>query len=197
MDTIIAGIFVGVWLKKKKIPKSAARGRILRTCRIYWFASLLKKLICTENVWHSVPLRTTSKFSGFHIFSLLVVSPTPYVFYFFPPQRIFIRVFLIFSRLLTFRFCSLFSKVLLNRCIHTPSEQVTNSVFSKTGLTDFLQEASEDIQVSWREIVYMCLLAVLFSAIVLLLFRFVAGFIIWVILGCVSLACIAGTIYLW
>lgn len=74
---------------------------------------------------------------------------------------------------------------------------VVNSIFSKTGLTDFLEEASEDLQLCWRELIYMCLIALLFSCIVLVLFRYVAGLVIWIVLGLVAVASVAATIYLW
>lgn len=52
------------------------------------------------------------------------------------------------------------SKAILNRCIQsTASTGQDESVFSKTGLTNFFQEVSEDLHMCTWEIVYLCLIA--------------------------------------
>lgn len=85
----------------------------------------------------------------------------------------------------------------LNRCIPETSETVVNSFFSKTGLKDFLQEVSEDLHLCWQEILYLCLIAFALSIVLLFLFRFVVGFVVWIVLIGVVAVSIFGTIYLW
>jgi solute carrier family 44 protein 1 (choline transporter-like protein) len=68
---------------------------------------------------------------------------------------------------------------------------------SRTGFKNFFQEVSEDLEMSWREILYLCLIAFGFSLIILILFRCFAGILVWLVLIGVTLACIGGTIYLW
>ncbi|KAL0266760.1 UNVERIFIED_CONTAM: hypothetical protein PYX00_009211 [Menopon gallinae] len=85
----------------------------------------------------------------------------------------------------------------LNRCIPLPSSETIDSFFSKTGLADFLHEASEDLHLCWREIVYLGLIAFAFSIILFLLFRFFIGFVIWLVLIGVVIASVGGAFFLW
>ncbi|KAJ9589125.1 hypothetical protein L9F63_017584, partial [Diploptera punctata] len=86
----------------------------------------------------------------------------------------------------------------LNRCIPKATKDGTvNTIFSKTGFKNFFQEVVEDLQLSWREILYLCLIAFGFSIVLLILFRFLVGIVVWLVLIGVTVACIAGTIYLW
>ncbi|PSN43901.1 hypothetical protein C0J52_03676 [Blattella germanica] len=58
-------------------------------------------------------------------------------------------------------------------------------------------EVVEDLHMSWREILYLCLIALGFSIILLILFRFLVGIVVWLVLIGVTIASIVGTIYLW
>ncbi|XP_077291052.1 choline transporter-like protein 1 [Arctopsyche grandis] len=88
-------------------------------------------------------------------------------------------------------------KELINRCIPNKSSKVVNSFFSKTGLSDFFQEVNEDLHLCWREMLYLCIIAFVFSVIILVLFRFVVGFVVWFVLIGVSLTTVIATIFLW
>ncbi|KAJ8976875.1 hypothetical protein NQ317_001199 [Molorchus minor] len=83
------------------------------------------------------------------------------------------------------------------RCIPQRSTAAVDSFFSKTGLTNLFDEVSEDFQLYWREFVYLCLIAFGFSILILVLFRFLVGLVVWIVLVAVVLICIAGTIFLW
>ncbi|XP_021924894.1 choline transporter-like protein 1 isoform X2 [Zootermopsis nevadensis] len=83
-----------------------------------------------------------------------------------------------------------------NRCIEKADTGMDNTV-SKTGFKNFFQEVSEDLQMSWREILYLSLIAFGFSLVLLILFRCFVGILVWLVLIGVTLACIGGTIYLW
>lgn len=60
-----------------------------------------------------------------------------------------------------------------------------------------MEEISEDLHLCWKEIVYMCLIALAFSFVLLLLFRYFIGFVIWFVLVGVVAASIAATVYSW
>ncbi|XP_075226118.1 choline transporter-like protein 1 [Lycorma delicatula] len=85
----------------------------------------------------------------------------------------------------------------LNRCIQNTSGEVVNKFFSKTGLNNFFQEVSEDLHHTWPEILYLCLIAFALSVVMLFLFRFVAGFMVWFVLIAAVFTSVVGTIYLW
>nr|CAD7453294.1 unnamed protein product [Timema tahoe] len=118
----------------------------------------------------------------------------------------------------------------LNRCVPEITSSTKNTFVSKTGIKDFFQEASEDINMSWKEILYLCIIAMsmflysytvgsktqeivnihyllntyqqknvehAFCIVILILFRFLAGVMVWLVLVGVVIATIAGTIYLW
>ncbi|VEN54101.1 unnamed protein product [Callosobruchus maculatus] len=84
-------------------------------------------------------------------------------------------------------------KELINRCIPT-SKNVTSL---ENTLDDFVAQVADDFQVYWKEFCYLCLIALAISFLMLLLFRFVVGIIVWIVLVGVVLACIAGTAFLW
>ncbi|XP_064486350.1 choline transporter-like protein 1 isoform X2 [Ornithodoros turicata] len=63
--------------------------------------------------------------------------------------------------------------------------------------SSFFEEAAEDLSVCWRELIYMCLIALGLTIVVLILMRFFTGLIVWLILFVISLACIGCTAYLW
>ncbi|XP_076320021.1 choline transporter-like protein 1 isoform X3 [Tachypleus tridentatus] len=84
----------------------------------------------------------------------------------------------------------------LRRCF--PSFHTASVISEKANISNsFLEEAGSDIALCWREIIYMCLIAFGLACIVLVLLRFLAGFIIWFVIISFSLASICVTIYAW
>ncbi|XP_044269021.1 choline transporter-like protein 1 isoform X2 [Tribolium madens] len=83
------------------------------------------------------------------------------------------------------------------RCVPIKSTKVVNTFFSKTGIKNFFQEVSEDFHLCWLEFLYLCLIALAFSILILFLFRYVVGIVVWVVLIGVVLACCIATIILW
>ncbi|XP_029841006.2 choline transporter-like protein 1 isoform X2 [Ixodes scapularis] len=61
----------------------------------------------------------------------------------------------------------------------------------------FFEEAAEDLTMCWRELGYMCLIALGFTLVVLMLMRFFTAAIVWLVLFTISLTCVGGTSYLW
>ncbi|XP_018567705.1 choline transporter-like protein 1 [Anoplophora glabripennis] len=84
-----------------------------------------------------------------------------------------------------------------NRCIPYKSKTVVNTFFSKTGLKNFFTEVSEDFHFCWREFVYLCLISLVLSLVILALFRYLVGFVVWIVLIGAVVACVIGTIVLW
>lgn len=89
-------------------------------------------------------------------------------------------------------------KTFLNRCVKDKKAETTSqNLLSKTGLVDFFQDVSEDLATCWREILYVCLISFAFSFIVLILFRFFVGGVVWVILIASVVVSLIATIFLW
>lgn len=82
-----------------------------------------------------------------------------------------------------------FEKV-INRCIPTKNG-------TRSGLKEFFHEVSEDLHLCWKEILYLCLIAFAVSIVLLFLFRFMAGFVVWFVLAATVVTSICATIYLW
>ncbi|CAH1108165.1 unnamed protein product [Psylliodes chrysocephalus] len=95
--------------------------------------------------------------------------------------------------------CNLYEgyRKFFNRCIPNKTQAVVNTIFSRTGLKNFFTEVSEDFQICWSEICYLCLIALVFSSILLVLFRYLVGFVVWIILLGSVTASIVGTALLW
>lgn len=68
---------------------------------------------------------------------------------------------------------------------------------TRTGLRNFFQEVSEDIETCYMEMLWLCAIAFAFSLLTLVLLRFLPGFIVWFVLLAVIVACTVGTIWLW
>jgi solute carrier family 44 (choline transporter-like protein), member 1 len=89
-------------------------------------------------------------------------------------------------------------KPFLNRCVSMKKDETTTqSLMSKTGLTNFFQDVSEDLATCWCEILYVCLIACVFSIILLFLFRYLVGFVVWIILIASVVLGVIATIFLW
>ncbi|CAG9840523.1 unnamed protein product [Diabrotica balteata] len=95
--------------------------------------------------------------------------------------------------------CSLYEgyRKFFNRCMPNKSQTVVNTIFSRTGLSNFFTEVSEDFQICWTEICYLCLIALVLSSLLLVLFRYLVGVVVWIVLLGSLAACLIGTILLW
>lgn len=90
-------------------------------------------------------------------------------------------------------------KTFLNRCVpeNKGEPMISQSFLSKTGLVNFFQEVSEDLSLCWSKVSYVCLISFVFSFIVLILFRYVVGFVVWIVLISSVITSIFATIFLW
>ena len=89
-------------------------------------------------------------------------------------------------------------RTFLNRCVlNNKDETSTQKLLSKTGLVNFFQDISEDLATCWREVLYVCIASFGFSFLVLVLFRYVVGFVVWVVLFLSVIASIVATCFLW
>ncbi|XP_050517151.1 choline transporter-like protein 1 isoform X1 [Diabrotica virgifera virgifera] len=95
--------------------------------------------------------------------------------------------------------CSLYEgyRKFFNRCMPNKSQTVVNTIFSRTGLSNFFTEVSEDFQICWTEICYLCLIALVLSSLLLVLFRYLVGVVVWIVLLGSLATCLIGTILLW
>ncbi|CAK9832448.1 Choline transporter-like protein 1 [Anthophora retusa] len=85
----------------------------------------------------------------------------------------------------------------LNRCINKQVHETATSIIRKLGLENFYKEASRDIGVAWRELVYLLLIALAISLGILFAFRYMVQWVVYIILLGAILACIGGSTYLW
>ncbi|XP_076246590.1 choline transporter-like protein 1 isoform X2 [Calliopsis andreniformis] len=86
----------------------------------------------------------------------------------------------------------------LNRCVtRNHFSETANSVIKKLGLENFYKEISWDLSVAWREMVYLLLIALAISLGILIAFRYMVQWIVYIVLIGVNLACIGGSGYLW
>ncbi|KAF5305606.1 hypothetical protein FQR65_LT07686 [Abscondita terminalis] len=95
--------------------------------------------------------------------------------------------------------CSIFPnyRSFINKCVITNAKNAMDSFLGKTGLDDFFQEVSEDFELCWPEILYLCIISLVFSLVIMILFRLLVGIVVWLVLVGVVLACSLGTAYLW
>ncbi|XP_076661586.1 choline transporter-like protein 1 isoform X3 [Halictus rubicundus] len=85
----------------------------------------------------------------------------------------------------------------LNRCVPKQVGETTTSVIKKLGLDNFYKEASSDLTVAWRELVYLLLIALAISLGILIAFRYMVQWVVYIVLIGAILACIGGSVYLW
>ncbi|XP_071453243.1 choline transporter-like protein 1 [Hetaerina americana] len=85
----------------------------------------------------------------------------------------------------------------INRCIPKKSLDQIDSFFSRTGIADFFQEVSEDLDLCCKELLYLCLIALGLSGVILLLLRFAAGIVVYLVTIAVAVSSLAITITLW
>ncbi|KAK9739187.1 hypothetical protein QE152_g9231 [Popillia japonica] len=84
-----------------------------------------------------------------------------------------------------------------NRCLPKKAVSSVDSFISKLGWHDFFHEATEDLLLTWKEIVYLCIIGFVFSVILVALLRFFVGFLVWVVLIGVILFSVIVTGLLW
>lgn len=93
------------------------------------------------------------------------------------------------------------SKPLLNRCIPTNLVQlasnVSKDIISFINTSDIFQKVLSDLYTCWREMLVLCFIAIAFSGLMVLLIRFLASIIVWVILAVAIVASIVVTGFLW
>ncbi|XP_076171666.1 choline transporter-like protein 1 isoform X2 [Ptiloglossa arizonensis] len=87
--------------------------------------------------------------------------------------------------------------VFLNRCVSKQMSETTHSLIKKLGLDNFYKEASMDLTVAWVELVYLLLIALGISFAILIAFRYMVQWVIYIVLIGAILACIGGSAYLW
>ncbi|XP_033307400.1 choline transporter-like protein 1 [Bombus bifarius] len=93
--------------------------------------------------------------------------------------------------------CSPQDTVFLNRCVKNETMESITSLIMKLGLDNFYKEASRDLSVAWREIVYLLLIALAISFGILIAFRYMVQWIVYIVLTAVILASIGGSAFLW
>ncbi|XP_041356726.1 choline transporter-like protein 1 [Gigantopelta aegis] len=93
------------------------------------------------------------------------------------------------------------SEPLLNRCV--PSELMSlpvgipREIISYLNDSDIFQRVLADLYSSWKEMLGLCFVAVGFAILMVLLIRFMASVIVWIIVAFTIIASIAGTAFLW
>ncbi|XP_045462805.1 choline transporter-like protein 1 [Harmonia axyridis] len=84
-----------------------------------------------------------------------------------------------------------------NRCIPNATHKIVDKYISKTGITNFFQEISEDLHLCYWEIIYLFFISLLISTLLLVALRYLVGFVVWGLLIGVVVATIAVTVWLW
>ncbi|KAK7100512.1 hypothetical protein V1264_023454 [Littorina saxatilis] len=93
------------------------------------------------------------------------------------------------------------SKPLLNRCIpvhiRTFQEWISNNIIAYLNKADIFQKVLGDLYASWQEMIALCFVALGFSVLMVLLIRYLASVIVWIIVAAVIIASMVGTAFLW
>ncbi|KAH0946358.1 hypothetical protein HN011_009602 [Eciton burchellii] len=87
--------------------------------------------------------------------------------------------------------------LILNRCVNKKESDTINSIIRTLRLDSFYREAVTDLGIAWRELVYLLLIALALSLAILVAFRYMVQYVIYVVLIGAIAACIGGTTYLW
>ncbi|XP_071631201.1 choline transporter-like protein 1 isoform X1 [Temnothorax longispinosus] len=88
-------------------------------------------------------------------------------------------------------------RLFLNRCIHKKVTETLNSIIRGLRLDSFYNDAVTDLGIAWLELIYLLLIALALSLGILVAFRYMVQYVIYVVLIGAVLACIGGTTYLW
>ncbi|XP_046365305.1 choline transporter-like protein 1 [Haliotis rufescens] len=90
---------------------------------------------------------------------------------------------------------------LLNRCVPSPlstlPQEVLGNIINFLNSSDTFHKVLSDLYNTWKEMIVLCFVAFFFALIMALLIRFFASVIVWLILGVVIIASLAGTAFLW
>ncbi|XP_052775735.1 choline transporter-like protein 1 isoform X1 [Mya arenaria] len=93
------------------------------------------------------------------------------------------------------------SHPVLNRCIPVnllaTAADVSANIVKFLNASDLFQKVLSDLYKSWKQMIILCFIAIAFSGIMVLLIRFLASFIVWIILAVAIVGSIAGTAFLW
>ncbi|KAH3695270.1 choline transporter-like protein 1 isoform X1 [Dreissena polymorpha] len=93
------------------------------------------------------------------------------------------------------------SQPLLNRCIPfnllSKATAVSEKIIRFLNSNDMFQKVLSDLYACWKEMLVLCFIAIAFSGLMVLLIRFLAAVIVWIILAVAILGSIAGTAFLW
>ncbi|KAL0124600.1 hypothetical protein PUN28_006453 [Cardiocondyla obscurior] len=90
------------------------------------------------------------------------------------------------------------SKILFfNRCLHKKVTETINSIIRTLRLDSIYNDAVTDLGIAWKELIYLLLIALALSLGILVAFRYMVQYVIYVVLIGAVLACIGGTTYLW
>ncbi|XP_071836261.1 choline transporter-like protein 1 [Apostichopus japonicus] len=81
----------------------------------------------------------------------------------------------------------------LNRCVPKALLDVATSFIQAEWIQTFLL----DIETTWREIVYLCLISLGFSLAIMMILRFFAGVVIWLMVLLFVAGSVGGTCYMW
>ncbi|XP_026830120.1 choline transporter-like protein 1 isoform X2 [Ooceraea biroi] len=98
--------------------------------------------------------------------------------------------------------CTSADRILIfNRCVHKKETDTINSIIRTLRLDSFyrmlFQEAVTDLGIAWRELVYLLLIALALSLAILVAFRYMVQYVIYIVLIGAIVASIGGTTYLW
>ncbi|XP_012522931.1 choline transporter-like protein 1 isoform X1 [Monomorium pharaonis] len=85
----------------------------------------------------------------------------------------------------------------LNRCIHKKVTETISSLIRTLRLDSFYNDAITDLGIAWRELIYLLLIALAFSLAILVAFRYMVQYVIYIVMVGAVIACIGGTTYLW
>ncbi|XP_069128157.1 choline transporter-like protein 1 isoform X1 [Argopecten irradians] len=90
---------------------------------------------------------------------------------------------------------------LLNRCVPKKLTQLANQtlirLFDSLNDSDLFQKVLSDLYTSWKEMMVLCFVALGFAVLMVLLIRFLAAFIVWVIMGLAVVGSVVATAVLW
>ncbi|XP_063598067.1 choline transporter-like protein 1 [Penaeus indicus] len=76
------------------------------------------------------------------------------------------------------------------------TDEVLTALTGTSG-TDFFKNVGRDLRSSWREIIYMCLVALGLSIVVTAMLRFLAPVIVWITVVLIIVSSVAVTVFLW
>ncbi|XP_029175076.1 choline transporter-like protein 1 isoform X2 [Nylanderia fulva] len=85
----------------------------------------------------------------------------------------------------------------LNRCLHKKVSDTISSLIRTLRLDSFYNDAVTDLGIAWHELIYLLLISLALSLGILVAFRYMVQYVIYIVLIGAVLACIGGTTYLW